>query len=268
MRCGKRMVNLRLVSFAALGILASIIFIFAVLCGAVWHGSRSMEINSAALGEHRSYTLFGNGGGNRVIYSLDGGGLRNGLFPATIFAASAWLRGRPAPIFVAIHSNANRDIDFRNQRNKPAYWRPAISGRSDAFDRFLTLEIMPKIEKAMKKPAKRYGLGHSLAGLYILDLTGRKPALFEQIYVFSPTFSHDMSISNRLAAACRNTRQIYANIGLESGRDSAMFGRATRSWQTYRPCDNRALHIRWHFGVPHQLIMVTGQLEAAFFHFP
>ena len=41
--------------------------------------------------------------------------------------------------------------------------------------------------------------GHSLAGLYALDLASRKRGQFSGVFAFAPTFSHDTSITRRLA---------------------------------------------------------------------
>lgn len=235
----------------------------------VWQSSQTVEINSAALQERRSYTVYMDDRTDRIIYSLDGQNYRHSPFPATIFAIAAWVKGEKPPVFVAIHSGPTRDVDFRNAQSNPASWRPSIAGRAARFDRFLVGELVPQVESGREGwRTRRYGLGHSLAGLYMLDLTSRKAGLFNGVYVFSPTFSHDLSIVPRLAASCLNSREIYANIGLESERDTAVFARSARRWADRPGCHRNALHLRRHYGVPHQLIMMTGQIESAFFYFP
>jgi predicted alpha/beta superfamily hydrolase len=117
----------------------------------LWAGSKDYKLVSTALKEDRNYTVFGPQGSSRIIYSLDGGSLRNGLFPATTVTLAAWFRGQEQPMIVAVYSNANRDRDFRPSIVQPKYWRPDISGHSKRFDRFLLEELMTKLEKRYDK---------------------------------------------------------------------------------------------------------------------
>jgi hypothetical protein len=56
------------------------------------------------------------------------------------------------------------------------------------------------------------------------------------------------------------------NIGLESGRDKNVFDYVTASWKTDPACKTHQPVFRIHPGIIHGLIMVTGQIEAAFFY--
>lgn len=223
-------------------------------------------IVSSALAEERIYTVFGAQNNGPMVYSLDGGSLRNGLFPVTITTIASWTKGQSPPKIVAVHSNANRNRDFRPAKVQPEYWRPDIAGRSADFDRFLLDELMPQVEKQYRKTPKRYLFSHSLSGLYALEVAARQPDVFAGVYAFSPTFSHDMSIQERLAKLCRNNLIIYANIGLESGRDSAVFDKVSDGWTSAPECKSNPLILRRHPGILHALIMTTGQIDASFFY--
>lgn len=84
---------------------------------------------------------------------------------------------------------------------------------------------------------------------------------FAGLYAFSPTFSHDLSLIERLGAACANSPYIYASIGIESGRDTEVFEKAELAAGKLASCANK-LHIARHFGMLHQTVMLTGQVSA------
>ena len=239
-------------------------FFFAIAAKIVWDDSQAHTIDSVHLQEQRSYRVFGSGNSNEYVYSFDGQSFRNGLFPATMLRISSWIGAWPDATFVAIYSNANRDVDFRPQHVEPTYWRPSISGRSDIFDSFLIEELFPEVEGNMDVAKRRHLFGHSLAGLYVIDLASRHPDLMAGVYAFSPTFSHDQTILDRLPNVCAGQTDVYANWGLESERDTKVFQSFTREWLEHPGCQERSLTIRRHFGVVHAAIMSTGQAEVIF----
>ncbi len=221
-------------------------------------------IASKALDEARTVTVFGSAKGQttEVIYSLDGDKYRHGLIPAAHSTLIAWLSGRPSPTFVAIHDHGARDTDFRPAYVRPAYWRPNISGRGPAFDMFLMQELRGQVEQKLGRGAKRYLFGHSLGGYYALDMAARQPQHgFAGIYAFSPTYSHDLSLLERLDSVCENSKHLYLNIGLESGRDTEVFNRVKSAVKISNVCRNKVVFGE-HFGVIHGLIMITGQISA------
>lgn len=236
---------------------------------AVWQWSTSVihRIDSVALQEARVFRVFNPYSKDRTIYLLDGGALRNSLAPAVIFSVAAILQGRDPPKIVAVYSNANRDRDFRPVTSTPTYWRPRIVGRSPSFDAFLMLELIPQIEDQRQSSTRRYILGHSLSGLYVLDLATRFPGRFAGVLAFAPTFSHDTTIGARLPISCDANTLLYANWGLESSRDTEVFVTTVTKWQADRRCNQRPPISPRHYGSLHQIVMLTGQLHAAFLLF-
>jgi hypothetical protein len=234
---------------------------YALLLAWVWNGRTEISVRSAALGEQRNVTLFGNDT-SVIIYALDGDKYRHGLLPAANGALIAWLSGKSRPLIVAIHDHGGRDRDFRPAKVKPAYWRPDISGRAAAFDIFLLEELPAVIERRRGVAEKRYLFGYSLGGFYALDMpTRQKQHGFAGIYAFSPTFSHDLSLIDRISASCVASRHIYVNIGLESGRDTEVFNKAENVISRQPPCKGR-IRLARHPGAVHQLVMLTGQIAA------
>jgi Putative esterase len=234
------------------------------LAGWQWLTSKRYSIHSRALQESRTYRVFNERSNGPVIYSLDGDSLRNSLAPAVLFSFAATLRGQALPKLVAVHSNVGRDRDFRPLKSTPTYWRPKIAGRSTAFDNFLLGELVAEIEKPEAKGIRRYLMGHSLSGLYALDLATREPERFAGIFTFAPTFSHDTSIGERLPKLCHAGTSIYANWGLESLRDTAVFDVIVTQWNANIDCRQNTPATPRHLGSLHQTIMLTGQFHVAF----
>lgn len=232
-----------------------------------WSTSVARTIVSAALHETRTYRVFNPSSEARIIYSLDGGTLTNSLAPAVVFTIAAILRGQDPPKIVAVYSNASRDRDFRPVTSAPTYWRPRIVGRSSAFDTFLMRELMPQIEVRQVSGIRRYLLGHSLSGLYALDLATRVPGQFVGVFAFAPTFSHDTTISRRLPISCNAKTILYANWGLESSRDTKLFAATVSQWKADHRCLQRLPLTPRHYGSLHQIVMLTGQIHAALWLF-
>jgi predicted alpha/beta superfamily hydrolase len=240
---------------------------YALILLHFWTGRVEMNVQSAALSERRVVTLFNATSADAsrpIIYSLDGEAIRHGLLPAANGAIIAWLHGYQAPTVVAIHTRQNRDVDLRPISVKPAYWRPNIKGRAPDFDVFLITEMRAAIEKRFGQPKKRYLMGHSLGGFYAIDMASRRSDHgFDGLFAFTPTFSHDMSLLKRLGSTCANSPILYANIGLESGRDTAVFQKAARVIAASSKCDGKVTLAR-HPGMIHSVAMVTGQIAAFF----
>jgi predicted alpha/beta superfamily hydrolase len=221
-----------------------------------------LSIRSSALNEPRKISVYGAKANAVTIYVLDGDRYRHGLLPAAHGAIIAWFSGHRAPMVVAVHNRGNRDIDLRPETVEPAYWRPDIKGRGPAFDAFLLNEVRGEIERRFGRPDKRYFFGHSLAGFYALDMASRHADHgFESLFAFTPTFSHDLSLLNRLGQACNNSAALYANIGLESARDTAVFAQANTAFAEEPACKTKVT-LSWHPGMIHQIVMITGQLDA------
>lgn len=244
------------------------VFLLAsLLSGWQWTTSTVHTLDSAALHESRIYRVFNPHSNAQIVYSLDGDTLRNSLAPAVVFSVGAILSGQEPPKIVAIYSNANRDRDFRPATSAPTYWRHQIVGRSIEFDRFLLGELLPAVEGRQHNDTRRYIMGHSLSGLYALDLATRVPGRFNGVFAYAPTFSHDMTISDRLPIACNNNTILYANWGLESARDTEVFATVAARWKADRRCYQRPPIAARHYGSLHQIIMLTGHMHAAFWLF-
>ena len=248
-------------------LVVGILLVASLLSAWQWTTSTVHRIDSVALQEVRAYRVFNPHSEAQIIYSLDGDTLRNSLAPAVVFSIAAILQAQYPPKIVSVYSNTSRDRDFRSVKSTPTYWRPQIVGRSNAFDTFLLSELVPQIEGRQAISMRRYLLGHSLSGLYALDLTTRVPGRFAGVFAFAPTFSHDTTIGGRLAISCTANTVLYANWGLESARDTDVFAKTVAQWKADRRCRQRPPSTPRHYGALHQVVMLTGQIHAAFWLF-
>jgi predicted alpha/beta superfamily hydrolase len=250
---------------SAVWLLAALILIYALLLLYLWTGRTETHVQSDALDETRIITVFNStaaGAPSVVVYSLDGEGIRHGLLPAANGSIIAWLNGEAAPMIVGVHTVGSRDVDLRSRNVQPAYWRPDIRGRAEQFDLFLIGELRNAVEKRFGKSAKKYLFGHSLAGFYTIDMASRRSDHgFDGLFAFSPTFSHDVSLQSRVSSVCANAAHLYANIGLESDRDTKMFEETEIIFEQHKPCQGR-IELQHHPLMIHQIIMLTGQWAA------
>ncbi len=239
--------------------------LLGVLAWHSWYTSRSTIIASAHLGEARSLRYFNSpihqaDQRQVAIYVLDGERARLGLATAVQARLLSVLTGTDVPLVVAVDSNGQREKDFRNASSRPAPWRPSISGRAAAFDRFLLDEVRPLVRERFSGIEKEYVFGHSLAGLYLVDLASRIGSSdgFTGYAAFSPTFSHDLGMIERLARICETKSALFVTIGLESRREDELFERA-RARST---CAGSLVKFERHPGAIHQIVMLTGQFSA------
>ena len=185
---------------AAFGTLALLLASAAVWT--VWRDRESTVLQSYALGEELRVSIYNRASNNRapVLVVLDGEKWRHGLATAAQGRLLSWVSRSAAPMVIAIDGMGSRDGDLRNAVSEPAHWRPTISGRAADFDRFLLQDVFPFAKIATGGTPEIYLFGHSLAGLYAVDFATRHSSApgFAGIAAFSPTFSHDLGVIDRL----------------------------------------------------------------------
>lgn len=231
-----------------------------------WFDRETVTITSTVLEEERRLTIYNPAPETTVpvILVLDGEKWRHGLATAAQARLLAWINGKNAPIVIAIDGMGLRNIDFRNRTSRPADWRPSLTGRADKFDLFVLDEIIPLVERRAGGPRMFYLFGHSLGGLYAVDFAIRHAAApsFGGFAAFSPTFSHDLSILDRLAVLCASNTRGLITIGLESAREDHLFRVARERLRSTGACVEYAPKLERHPGAIHQIAMLPGQAHA------
>jgi predicted alpha/beta superfamily hydrolase len=132
-----------------------------------------------------------------VLYLLDG----RAYFDATVGithhlgswnAAVQWI---PDLIVVAIQ-NTKRTRDMTPTHMVTGIYSSG-SGGAAAFRSFLQSELMPAVDKRFRTSGERILVGHSLAGLFVLDTFLEQPTLFDAYIASDPSLWWDDNLLAR-----------------------------------------------------------------------
>lgn len=131
-----------------------------------------------------------------VIYILDGGIEEDFLHIAGIvrFNTQEWIGRFPRSIVVGIEGNTRRrdftfavsNTDFIEKEGFSKSSFPQYGGSEKYMD-FIEKELQPYITKAYKTQAKKTIIGESLAGLITTEILLKRPKLFDDYIIISPS---------------------------------------------------------------------------------
>lgn len=186
------------------------------------------EIPSRELGETRILNIYLPNGYNKndttkysVIYLLDGSADEDFIHVSGIiqFYSFPWINRVPKSILVGI-STVDRRRDFTYpttiRRDKDRY---PTTGHSDKFIRFMEKELQPFIEEKYKTTASRTIIGQSLGGLLATEILFKKPGLFTNYIIISPSLWWDngslLNNSSPLLKSDQQRTRIYIGVGKE-----------------------------------------------------
>lgn len=158
------------------------------------------EIASEQLAEKRTLNIYLPEGYNKndtikypVIYLLDGSADEDFIHVVGLvqFNTFSWVNRLPKSIVVGI-ANTDRRRDFTyptsieadKKRNKTA-------GKSEKFIAFLEKELQPYIERTYKTTKSKTIIGQSLGGLLATEILLKKPTLFTEYIIISPSLWWD-----------------------------------------------------------------------------
>ncbi len=186
-------------------------------------------IQSKVLGERRVLNIYLPEGYSAqdttnysVIYLLDGSTDEDFIHVAGLvqFNAFPWINRLPKTILVGI-ANVDRRRDFTypttiesdRQRNKTA-------GQSAKFMAFIESELQPYIEKEYRATRTQTLIGQSLGGLLATEILLKKPALFDNYVIVSPSLWWDNGSllkqdSPLLQAGFTKPVAVYIGVGKE-----------------------------------------------------
>lgn len=128
-----------------------------------------------------------------VIYVLDGTINEDFLHIAGLvqFYSFPWLEKMPECIVVGI-ANGNRYHDFTYPTDKPEYQEiNPDAGGSALFMEFLEKEVKPYINKNYRVQEPATLIGQSLGGLLATEILFKKPDLFDNYIIVSPSLWWD-----------------------------------------------------------------------------
>lgn len=182
------------------------------------------EIFSKELNENRILNIYLPEGYNpsdtaryHVIYLLDGSADEDFIHVAGLvqYYSFEWIDYLPKSILVGIGTvDRRRDFTFptKIQDDKTKF---PTSGHSEKFISFVEKELQPFIDKKFKTTNTKTLIGQSLGGLFATEILFKKPELFTNYIIVSPSlWWNNGSLLNAQIAKFEN-KNIYIGVGKE-----------------------------------------------------
>lgn len=184
-----------------------------------------LEIKSKILNENRILNIYlPNGYSNNsikkypVIYLLDGSINEDFIHISGLvqFGSFSWINMIPETIVIGI-SNIDRKRDFtfptsikRDKKDFPT------TGESEKFIHFIEKELQPLIVKNYKTNGTKTLIGQSLGGLLATEILFKKPNLFDNYIIVSPSiWWNNESILTIKPKKYFSKKGIYISVGKE-----------------------------------------------------
>ncbi|MEP1151901.1 MAG: alpha/beta hydrolase-fold protein [Balneola sp.] len=185
----------------------------------------TIEFYSDILSENRTLNIYLPNGYNPeelqkypVIYLLDGSAGEDFIHIAGLvqFGSFPWIELIPETIVVGI-GNVDRRRDFTypttieiDKKDFPT------AGASENFIQFIESELQPLIQKQYKTNGQRSIIGQSLGGLLATEILFKKPNLFDNYIIASPSlWWDDQSLLSWEPAMYESEKSIYVAVGKE-----------------------------------------------------
>lgn len=187
------------------------------------------EIQSKELHEKRILNIYLPEGYNPndtikypVIYLLDGSADEDFIHIVGLvqFNTFEWVNKIPKSIVVGIASvDRRRDFTFQSSVQEDIEKSPT-SGHSDKFIAFIEKELQPFISNKYKTNSANTIIGQSLGGLLCTEILLKKPKLFNQYVIVSPSiWWNNASLldlhSVLLEDDFKQTTKVYIGVGKE-----------------------------------------------------
>lgn len=176
-----------------------------------------------------------------VIYLLDGSADEDFIHIAGLvqFGTFPWVEMLPESIVVGI-ANIDRRRDYtyptHNERDKKDN---PTSGGSAKFIQFVSGELIPFVENRYHTNGVKTVIGQSLGGLLAAEILLKKPEMFINYIIISPSlWWDDESLLQQEPKASRPGQQIYVAVGKEGEvmeRTAILLAdkHKKRGWRTY-----------------------------------
>lgn len=187
------------------------------------------SIRSTVLGESRTLNIYLPEGYSSdslskypVIYLLDGSADEDFIHVAGLvqFCNFPWVNVLPKSIIVGI-ANIDRRRDFTYpttiEKDKKDY---PTTGHSARFITFLEQELQPYIQRKYSTNPSRMLIGQSLGGLLATEILFKKPTLFSQYVIISPSlwWDNESLLAHKPACLASDFKQkttVFIAVGKE-----------------------------------------------------
>jgi predicted alpha/beta superfamily hydrolase len=154
-----------------------------------------------------------------VIYLLDGSANEDFIHIAGIVQFLTMIGAVPPSIVVGI-ANVDRKRDFTYPSAIAADKKLILtSGGSGRFISFIEQELQPYIEKTYKTTSSKTLIGQSLGGLLATEILIKKPSLFSNYIIVSPSLWWDdeslLSLAKKTDMTPAMGTRVYIAVGTE-----------------------------------------------------
>lgn len=183
------------------------------------------EMQSTELSEKRILNIYLPEGYNAkdtinypVVYLLDGSADEDFIHIVGLYQFNSfeWINRVPKSIIVGIATvDRRRDLTFPSTvaEEKKRY---LTAGHSDKFISFLENDLQPYIQKKYKTNSSKTIIGQSLGGLLATEILLKKPGLFNEYIIVSPSLWWDNgSLLKVSPKAITNKTRVYIGVGKE-----------------------------------------------------
>ena len=184
-----------------------------------------IELQSEILNENRVLNIYLPNGYSKdslktypVIYLLDGSIDEDFIHISGLvqFGSFSWINMLPESIVVGI-SNIDRKRDFtfptNNKKDKKDF---PTTGKSENFINFIEKELQTFIDKKYKTNSTKTIIGQSLGGLLATEILFKKPELFDNYIIVSPSlWWDDESLLTYQPASYTSEKTIFISVGKE-----------------------------------------------------
>ncbi len=183
----------------------------------------SLEFDSGVLGERRRLNIYlppsySQDSAYAVLYLLDGSADEDFIHISGLvqFNTFSWIRQMPPTIVVGISNiDRRRDYTFPTtiKEDREAY---PTTGYSAAFIQFLEKEVQPLVSEQYNISGPRTLMGQSLGGLLAAEILFKKPEMFDNYIIISPSLWWDaQSLLDLEPVPLQTEKSIYVGVGKE-----------------------------------------------------
>ncbi|PCI10845.1 MAG: esterase [Flavobacteriaceae bacterium] len=214
----------------------------------------TVEIHSTILNEDRILNIYLPHGYSKdsvkeypVIYLLDGTIDEDFIHIAGLvqFGSFSWINMLPETIVVGI-SNIDRKRDFTFHTDDKGYTKEfPTTGHSAPFIKFIENELQPFIKNNYTTNGTNTIIGQSLGGLLATEILFKKPDLFDNYIIVSPSLWWDNeSLLEFTPVTYKTNKSIYVAVGKEG---EIMEREAKALYEKLKPLNKKNAKVYYQF---------------------
>lgn len=153
-----------------------------------------------------------------VIYLLDGSMDEDFVHISGLvqFGSFSWVNMLPESIVIGISNiDRRRDYTFPSTTKEDLEYNPT-SGKSEKFIRFIEQELIGIVNERYRTNDERTLIGQSLGGLLATEILLKKPDVFDNYIIISPSlWWNKESLLEYPAANSQKPKSVYIGVGKE-----------------------------------------------------